>query len=217
MRQREMLTGNRGAALVLALLVMLVLSAMALVAMNTVATSNTMSGMHRLQSQALSVSDALNKLGMMRSGRQASEYYAEMQDHSGGLEFEDFASGSEDELGAMRRGGYVIFQSGETDRDMGQIQLQGGTDDGLLDSGEDSDDFVEAVESELQPEYAYIVRDPLLGPRAEGYGDEFCFIQVTVGSHATIGGADAPGDEIRQARALGRNASQAMIGPTECE
>lgn len=212
MQRRADISTARGAALILALLVMLVLSGLALVAMNSVATSSALSGMHRLQAQAFSVSEALNQLGMSRSGRQASTYYAQMQDDAMGMDDETLPS-DDGELGALRRGGYVLFSSEGTDEGVGQVDLQTDTGGNLLD--DDGGDFVAAVESELQPRYDYIVRDPMLGPQAEGYGEDYCFIQVTVGSRGIIG--EGLEGDLRQGRGLGRNASHAMIGPIECE
>lgn len=194
----------------LALLVMLVLSGLALVAMNSVSSSNTMSGMHRIQAQSFSMSDGLNQLGMLRSGQQATVYHAQLRDTAGGVTLDDIGDDADRELAAMRRGGFVKLTSDDTGDDgfdNSQVQLQG------ADTLFDDDQFVHGVPSELDSEFGYIVRDPLLGPRAEGYGDEFCFIQVTVGSQTRIGG----GSGIGQGRALGRNASTAMIGPVECE
>ena len=117
----------------------------------------------------------------------------------------------DDELGAMRRGGYVEVTSAGGDRDVGQVELH--------DVQLDGDGFVEGVVTEMDPTYGFIVRDPLTGPAAEGFGDEFCLLQVTVGSQTTFGATepDEEGRGIGQGRALGRNVSTAMIGPIECE
>ena len=213
MSEHRTLTEPTGAALVLALLVMLVLSGLALVAMNSVSSSSTMSGMHRLQAQSFSMSEGLNQIGTLRSGRQAPAFHAQLQDTAMGMEFEDLAGDPDGELGAMRRGGYVTVSSEGGNRDEGQIELQ---DSAVLLDG---DGFVESVQTEMDPEFGFIVRDPLTGPAAEGFGDEFCLLQVTVGSHSTFGTTDPDGDGrgIGQGRALGRNATTAMIGPIECE
>lgn len=204
MRLHSELTNPRGAALVLALLVMLVLSGLALVAMEATTTSSQLAGTHRLAVQTDSISNAINELGVLRSGRQAGQYYAELQDR--------FEPGNADEA---RRGGFIIFSSSATGD---QVQLQVGADGGSFLDG-----AYETVETDpaFETDYRYIVRDATLGPRAEGFGDEFCFIRVTVGSDADVEstGYDEAADadeRLRQARALGRNVSQAMIGPIEC-
>lgn len=205
MRQRRRHNRTaRGAALVLALLVMLVLSGLALVAMHATTTSNVLSGMHRMTSQTKSMSNAANELGLLRSGRQASQYHAALQDQ--------FDATDRD---AARRGGFLLFSTNPTSSEAVELDTGG--------SFLDRPGTYEAVESDpaYDTEYRFIVRDSTLGPRAEGFGDEFCFIRVTVGSDALLQGTDYDEDadaeeRARQARAMGRNVSQAMIGPIEC-
>lgn len=134
----------------------------------------------------------------------------------------------------MRRGGYITFtsdysgDSGDDGNDgifgMGADEMRIQSADGPSAGGNffDGDSFkgVEA-QSGTSTNFRYIIRDPTTGPRAEGFGDEFCFIRVTVGSESRISGQHYDSDDdaetrSQQARALGQNVSSAMIGPIEC-
>ena len=217
MNHRRCIKTERGAALILALLVMLVLSGMGLVALQSVSDTSSISGMHRLQVQAKSVSSAVNRLGVMRSGSRAASVHAVLQ--GDGMEAEhDFHASDfdlDDDYGRLRRGGFIAFAN---DPGSGQIELSGADGGPLLDGG-----AFEAVEADFLDtagrhiEYDYIVRDPITGPRAEGFGDEFCFVIVTLGSRSRLRGRQLSGEErIRQTQALARNAARTMIGPIEC-
>ncbi len=206
---------ERGAALVLALLVMLVLSGLGLVAMHSTSEGTSLAGMHRLQSQTKSLSDSINQLGVMRSGRQAPAMDAQMKRRVA----------IEATPGAMRRGGYVIFTTDfdvDTDNDdaitgMNDDEIALQTDGGLFSRT----DFVETIDEE-KVMFRYIVRDPVMGPPVPGFSDEYCFIGVSVGSWANMdlgpaGSDDTARARARRAQALGRNLSRAFIGPIECQ
>lgn len=213
--------GQRGAALVLVLLIMLVLSGLGLVAMKATLDSSTLSGMHRLQLQAKSFSNAINQLGVMRSGRSASTYHAQLQNLAGQpLAADDVQGVSDAELDMLRRrGGFMIFSSDPNTSNPAENTIGAGS--GSVGSFLDGGDFVDSVEAENPVSYAYIVRDMVAGPRVEGFGDEFCFVVVDIGSQSNIGGVslddgmDAE-ERMRQPQALGRNVKRTMIGPVEC-
>ena len=217
MKTKDIAT-ERGAALVLALLVMLVLSSMALVALRSVSDTSSVSGMHRLQVQAKSVSNAVNSLGVMRSGQRAASVNAVLQgdglaeDHG----YQSGVSALGDEYGRLRRGGFIVFSN---QPEPGELQLSGHEDEELLLDG-GGFDSVEAYFDDhpgRSINYDYIVRDPVMGPRAEGFGDEFCFVIVTIGSKSQLVGRQTQEEErIRQMQSLARNAARTMIGPIEC-
>jgi hypothetical protein len=203
---------ERGAALVLALLVMLVLSGLGLVAMHSTSEGTSLAGMHRLQGQSKSLSDSINQLGVMRSGRQASALDAQMKRRVA----------IDAEPGAMRRGGYVIFTTSfEEDPDDGFVGMGDGeialqTQGGLFSRT----DFVQTI-NEDNVTFRYIVRDPIMGPPVPGFSDEYCFIGVSVGSWANMDLGSTTDEtaraRARRAQALGRNISRAFIGPIECQ
>ncbi len=221
---------ERGAALILALLVMLVLSGLGLVALHATTTSASLSSMQQLRIQANSFSAAINKLGVARGGHQASAY----RDHIHTLQDEplhaddpDPPSNEYEQDSIRRRGGLVLFGS-DTDAYSDQIVADdalhpiqtagGGTGQPLLDGN----GFVGAVETRHDMNYSYIVRDLMSGPRVQGFGDDFCFLVVTIGSHANLGGVtleddgEAAEERARRPQALGRHVKRTMLGPVEC-
>ena len=221
---------QQGAALVLTLLIMLVLSALGLVAMRATNDSAAFTSMQRLHSQAKSLSEGTLQLGVMRSGSQASAYRQQLQSMAGqNIAPNDSEVGNADSL--RRRGGYLRFTTDyEFEEDEGVVTFSGlsQADRAIQDANgpvtnffDGRSGFVDAVEAERDASYSYIVRDMTLGPRVEGFGDEFCFVIVTIGSRSNIGNVDLSGgldasERARRPQALGRNLKRTMIGPVEC-
>lgn len=195
--------GNeRGAALIVAILVMLVLSAMGMVAVRASMESVWTSASHRMASQANSFSDATVQYGMMRSGRNAATVYEFLRRRS---DF-DMGQATNDDAAELRRGGYVIYIKGEAED--GQVSM----DDFLAGGRLLESDVVTGLESELDVAFRFIVRDPIVGPPAPGFGENYCFNRVTIASEAVVGTEEGR----RRQRAMGRHASEAFIGPVEC-
>lgn len=203
MRRTTRSKTERGAALILALLVMLVLSGLALVAMYSVSDSTMMAGMHRMQTEVETISDGYNQVAVHRAGVNAPEYVQILRERDDGkvVELSD---------GDVDLGGYF---SDTFPGDGNHCEMDGG---GFSAS---------ATRENRHPSCAAVYRDSVMGPRVPGFGDDFCFNRVTVGSMAMIGdvaldaGADsgeAARSRLDNAQVLGRNATQAMIGPVEC-
>ncbi len=199
---RRGVRNDRGAALIVAILVMLVLSAMGMVALKASMESTWTSASHRMASQASSFSDATVQYGMLRSGRSASSVYELIRRRA---EF-DMGQAGDDEAAELRRGGYVIYVTGEAED--GQVSLDDFLYSGRLLETED----LQGMESELDVTYRFIVRDPIVGPPAPGFGENYCFNRVTIASEAIAG----TGEGRRQQRSMGRHATEAFIGPVEC-
>ena len=189
--------GQQGAALIVAILVMLVLSAMGMVALRSANDSNWLSGAYRVQSQSTSYSDAVVQYGLMRSGQRADSLDQLLTERSR-IDLEIGGT-----TGDVRRGGYQVF-SPEEDPDNGIVTLYPDLGaDGLV------------ATPELDVEYSYIVRDPMPGPSAPGYDDRYCFLAVSIGSEAIMGsGGDTK--QRRRLRSMGRHVSDSFIGPVEC-
>jgi hypothetical protein len=195
---------ERGAALIIALLVMLVLSAMSMVALKASTESAWTSSTYRMTSQTGSFSDAVVQYGTFRSGMKAQSVYELIRrraDH-------EMINAPGDGLAELRRGGFQIYVPGEAQD--GQVSLAEILHNGRLLEGA----TLEGLESELTVQYRYIVRDPIVGPPAPGFGENYCFNRVTVASEAIAAAGD--GTRRRGQRTMGRHATEAFIGPIEC-
>lgn len=216
--------GERGAALILALLIMLVLSGLGMVALQATTDSTWLSATHRVRAQSTSYSDSVLDFGMMRSGDRAASIHQMLQrrtrDDMRGVAGSDSDANLE-RVGQIRRGGYQIFVK-SADPGAGESSLAdtlaaaGGS---LLDGGV-ARGAVESMDG-LPSDFRFIVRDPVTGPRAPGFSDDFCFIRVTLGSQANVGNAigAAPAAEDQQRRRFqgtGRHMSDSFIGPISC-
>ncbi|TXD35437.1 hypothetical protein FRC98_16615 [Lujinxingia vulgaris] len=202
---------QRGAALVVVLLVILVLTGLGMVALDSTTEGVWLSASHRSRAQATVFSDAVVQFGLYRAGARAPSYSEMLKARA---EADLSSLGSEDErVGAIRRGGYQIF-SPEENPGGGQATLRGVLPDGkLIDSastGSLENDSTNPVS------FRFIVRDPLDGPPAPGYSGEFCFKKVTIASEAILGDVPEADTDRRRQRALGRHSTEAMIGPIDC-
>jgi hypothetical protein len=185
--------------LIIAILVMLVLSALGMVALRSANESNWLSGTYRVQSQSNSYSDAVVQYGLMRSGQRADSLDQLLTNRS---DIDLLGGGT---TSNVRRGGYQIF-SPKADPADGVVTLHPDLGDGGL-----------IATPELEVEYSYIVRDPMPGPPAPGYDDRYCFLGVSIGSEAIMGrGSEAEEMQRRRLRSMGRHVSDSFIGPVEC-
>lgn len=202
---------ERGAALIVAILVMLVLSALGLVAMKSANESNWVAGTHRIGAQSSSFSDSVTQYALMRSGLRAASLHELLRRRTNiALATETAVSG--DENASLRRGGYQFFVLEQAPTG-GQVSLY----DELGAEGLLSSETLKGVEADptLNPYFQYVVRDPVQGPRAPGYGDQFCFTRVTIASEARFVRGNHTSRR-RQLRSMSRHAADAFIGPVEC-
>lgn len=191
---------ERGAALIVAILVMLVLSALGMVALKSASDGNWLAGTYRVQSQSNSYSDAVVQYGLMRSGQRADSLDQMLKERAR----VDLIEGA-GTISDVRRGGYQIF-SPEEDPGDGKVTLYSELGaEGLV------------ATPELDVAYNYIVRDPMPGPPAPGYDDRYCFLAVSIGSEAIMGrGTAAEERQRRRLRSMGRHVTDTFIGPVEC-
>ena len=218
----RVMRSQRGAALVVAILVMLVLSALGMVAVKAAIDGNWQSGSYRVKAQATSFSDSVNQLGLARAGTRADTVYDMMRRQanweSGQTSvIDDGGTEIVEQIGAaaFRRGGYQIWvpQEDPGDGKASLYALLGGNERFLEDGA------IRGVESieRMGVDYRYIVRDPILGPPSPGFGDEYCFVRVTVASEAGIGrGVEEEERVLRRMRGVARNSADAFIGPIAC-
>lgn len=205
---------ERGAALVVALLVMLVLSALGLVAMKSANESNWMAGTHRIGAQANTFSDSVTQYALLRSGLRAASLH-ELLRRRANSELRKKQGDDVAQRAALRRGGYQFFVPDQTPS-KGEVSLYEELGEGKLLTSS----TLKGVETDpmLNPKFQFVVRDPIQGPRAPGYGDQFCFTRVTIASEATFarGEDESQRKSRRRLRSMSRHAADAFIGPIEC-
>lgn len=205
---RLMLCKPRGAALILAMLVMLVLSGLGLIALYSVTDSVWQSGSYRARAQAQLFSDGVLTFALFRSGDQAPE---ELRKVSFQTEREFKLGDDAERFDSLRRGGYHISTTAGDNST--QTNLTALFENGFFaPDGTGTKSFEEAPGSPTA--YRYIIRDPMEGPSVEGYSRNFCFKKVSIASQARIG-EFSQGDS-RSVVALGSNLAEAWLGPVDC-
>lgn len=222
--------GDRGAALIAALMLSMVLSAVGVMALQSTMRSLNMSGNYRLRMQAQTASDSAVQFVSQRVGNKASVYWRFMAEKQRKDALNTGALG--DARASIARGAYMVvdpnsFNTGANPT-LSAPSVSGET--GLFST---TDDVSKSHESGRTAQNAYfqvVLRDPIEGPSAPGSDGRFCFKKVTFFSQYVYGefirtnnseGFESITSDSRDwARpamsALGRNGLEGMIGPIEC-
>jgi hypothetical protein len=204
-----LLKRRRGAALVLAMLVMLVLSGLALVALYSVTDSVWQSGSYRARTQAELFSDGVLTFALYRAGEQAPEELNKMSFFS---QRELAEMDPADRAQALRRGGYHISTTGgdgSTKTNLSEV-----FSDGFFapDVPTGSKSLETAPGSPVA--YRYIMRDPLDGRTAEGFSRNFCYKKVALASQARVG--NFAQTDARSVVSMGSHLVETLLGPVDC-
>lgn len=201
---------ERGVALVIAILVMLVLSALGMVALQASLDGTWMAGTHRVYNQADSFSESVVNVGLYRTGTRADGTYSLLRSQAEG-ELDGLSDGQA-RAAVLRRGGYRIFSPLEDPRDgkVSLYEMMGGAR--LLEGGGEG---VESIPN-MGVEFRYIVRDPMTGPSPPGFDENYCLVRMTIASEVLIGRNDGEEGQRRRLRGVGRNAADAFVGPVPC-
>ncbi|MBA2660734.1 MAG: hypothetical protein H0U74_00440 [Bradymonadaceae bacterium] len=206
---------RRGAALITALLVMLVLSGLGIVALNSVNDSVWKSGNHRIRQQSNQLSDSVANLAIYRLSDHGQSYLDSMQS---ALATELSAkTDAQERHDLVRRGGYRIFTkipptaAGSSVLSMEHLFPMG---KGIFHNATTAKSFEDQVGG-LPTNYEFIIRDPLDGPPAPGFDRSHCFKKVTVAAHGQVGNPSENWD-VRHNVAMSRNVIEAMVGPVPC-
>ncbi|MEM1347319.1 MAG: hypothetical protein AAGI01_02100 [Myxococcota bacterium] len=217
-RKKSMHEPQRGAALIAALLLALVLSAMGYVAVSGSVSGLSKAREHRIEHQARRASDAAMSLVSHRIGNKATLYWRALEQ---GLQQQNALTMNNDERIARNgHGGFLRIDEASFAQVVGN---QAGPETGLFATR--ANDGFSSHESEPtmgESDFQLIVRDPLEGPLATGYGDEFCFKRVYISSRYTynIDELNSTVDQIDWGRApstgTGRHGFEALIGPMRC-
>ncbi|MFW5966801.1 MAG: hypothetical protein ACOCV2_04740 [Persicimonas sp.] len=205
-----------GSALILALLIMLVLSAIGMLALHDVAASNKQSGVYRMRTQAQNMADGAAEFVGQESGANADEYWALMQKQHEG-QIENLSDQDNMEMDSRMqetvRGSYVRLNQRADDGYQGHFAdyfLPSEDETGLL-GGSGSRSF---ESREDYSEFGLVLRDPIEGPSVPGYDEKFCFKKVTLATRGHLS-QEPNGDEM-VSMAERRNGVEAYIGPIDC-
>lgn len=213
--------GGRGSALIVALLVILALTAMGLVGLRNVTKELRAAGNHRLRKQASTAAESVATFAAARAGDNAENYWELMQheqDQHKALLDELGLPTYKDEL-AVR--GPVFIRSqvpGASDQDetFYSDSLNLGSETGLFRPTGAPASF---ETKEQASNFDVVIRDTLDAIPAPLYGDDFCYRKVTVTGQTNLGNLDASNDDWNGAAAVARRRAsvEALIGPVECE
>lgn len=227
----------RGAALVMAMLITLVLSGLGLIAMHSVNDTTWKTANYRSRQQASQVSDAVANLAVYRLGDAGNSYIQFMHK---AFDKEREAAGlasatSQAKADLLRRGPYLIFADtpAENSTEHNINYLFTGQDDddntvtgGIFDDAAKPSDRAssfsdKATNSSLKVDYRFIIRDELDGPPATGFDRSHCFKKITVASQSRVSANSSVPEEDRAwssktMNAANRNMIEAMVGPVPC-
>ncbi len=228
----------RGAALIMAMLITLVLSGLGLIALHAVNDTTWKTANYRSRQQASQVSDSVANLAVYRLGDAGNSYVQFMHkafDKERKLATVGSANANITNSDLLRRGPYLIFaqspETGSTEHNINYLftgkdadsnTVSGGIfDDSAKPSDRASSFSDNGTTSPLKVNYRFIIRDELDGPPAIGFDRSHCFKKVTVASHSHITPKSAVAESDRAWNSKTNNASnrnmiETMIGPIPC-
>lgn len=209
----------RGSAVIMAMLIMLVLSAMGVIAMRSVTESVWQSGNHRTRNQAMLFADAVANLAAVRAGNNANAYIGMLRESTS----RDLtaaralgAAGTGLAQSSLRRGGFQIFSPTGSKPNEASLQSLFEGNAGMFTNDKATRGSFES-DVAMPTDFRFIVRDPIDGPPAPGYSSRYCFKKVSIASEVRIGKDDAGQKwDSRSNRASSRNLLEALIGPVDC-
>ena len=227
--RRPSLHNERGSTLVLVVLLSLVLSASAIVALRDVARTTQAAGVYRTRAQAQLTSDSANRLfgdwvGLKAATLIDAAYKGTYGEESagddlfgGGSAVGTAVSASERRRRAAIIGAQLRFNYDDFWDDCGggctplidDPGIAGETGLFTLADGESS------FETRRQAVWRVKLRDLADGFPAIGYSGEFCFKKALVAAEARVGEVDADWGRSNNV-AQSRHGTDAMIGPIKC-
>jgi hypothetical protein len=207
----QWLQAQRGSALILTMLILLVLSGLGMVALRSTTRSVQQSGTYRVRTQANTFSEAAVEYSGSLASQDAATFWGMMRSSQ-----DNALNGLSDISNRQDRhaiGPFIkLHQKGAEDTADRVNHFEGMTPTATA-TGLFGDDSFE--DGEQGAEFEVIFRDPLDGPPAPGYGENYCFKKVTITSRAIVGEPDRTwaGSGMMGER---RNSIEAFIGPIEC-
>ncbi len=217
---------ERGAALIAALMLSMVLSAIGVMSMQSTLRSMNQAGNYRLRRQAQVASDSAVQFVSQRVGNSAQVYWRFMQESQ---RSSDFGVSSASARESIQRGAFMVVDA-QTYQQTGNLLNSASMNDetGLFSR----DGGTVSHESGLSSQNAFfqvMLRDPIEGPPAPGYSSDYCFKKLTFFSKYVYGEfnitnsqavEDVTSNSTEWSRptlsAMGRNGLESYIGPIEC-
>ncbi len=227
-RNSALWRNERGSTLILVILLSLVLSASAIVAMRDVARSARAAGVFRTRTQAQLTSDAADRLFADWVGNKAASLVDGMKNSlagttSGGVANIVGAQGSNgaptqaDREKLMIEGGQIEFSHLDLQSDCGGTCVPlltpyvGSTETGLYQIAAGETTF----ETRRQTKFRVKIRDLTDGFPAPGYSEGLCFKKAIIVAEALVGTVDPNWNKSNNV-AQSRHMIDAVIGPVEC-
>lgn len=221
---------GRGSALILTVLLTLILSAMAIVAMRDVARSVHQSGVFRTRLQADLMSESALQVYAKRSGDKANSVLSALRKGTAGMsddgttgiygqDMRNVGSGAatlkDQRIAQATEGGHVEISS--TTKGVREDFMTGttGSESGLFLKPGDTTGAIHSFETQRDSEWRVIIRDPTDGIPAPGFSNRYCFKKVLIASDATVGVNDGDWNTVNNI-ANRRHAFDALLGPVEC-
>lgn len=220
---RGLLARKKGSALILTMLILLVLTALGMVALRDVARTVQQAGSFRVRAQAETFAGAVSEFMTKRAGDNANGYWKKMQsDFDGDMWGQSQGGGGVQQVSQIERDArndmgamMVVTQddSGTGDLDV----LDESTEEtGLFyDQDQQSKASFEQGYGEDTHEFEVVFRDPLDGIPVPGYSSQFCFKKVYVATQTNVGRADPDWDNASMV-ATRQAGSEILIGPVDC-
>jgi hypothetical protein len=209
---RDWLGREQGSALILTMLILLVLTAVGMVALKDVARTVQQSGVYRVRTQSETFTEAVSEFVSKRAGDNAEGYWNKMETELQG----NLRGGTiSDQDAASDRGAFMVLT--QTDASSGDLSVLGssGTETGLFYEDAQGKASFEQSPNEDTHDFRVILRDPMDGIPVPGYSSEFCFKKVTIATESTVGQADPEWNKANMV-ANSQSGGEVLIGPIDC-
>lgn len=229
---------ERGAALIAALMLSMVLSAIGVMSLQSTLRSLNQSGNYRMRRQAQVASDSAVQFVSQRVGNSAQVYWRFMQETQ---RRDSFGVAGANARESIDRGAFMVVDAQTYQQTGNLLNAASGTRETGLFSRDAATVSHEAGLTTKNAFFQVMLRDPIEGPPAPGYSQDYCFKKLTffskyvygdfrpdgvaAGANSTFENpvgqvANVVSDSNEWSRptlsAMGRNGLESYIGPIEC-
>ncbi len=226
MMLRKLANNERGAALIAALMLTLVLSALGFVAVKTTTRSMSQTSNYKIRSQAGVASESALLFTTDRVGQKPSQYWDFMRARA--ERQQGVTNSARDDIA---RGAYMVVTRAQyTGTNNALMTPDGSNETGLFTTSNPTHGSMESANSAQHTEFRVILRDPIEGPPMEGMqqnsgagGGTLCHKKIALISEyryntSTRSGLSNTNNTWARASAagLGRHYQETIIGPVLC-